>query len=68
MVAELNNCAVKGCTLYYLVLYRKGSLTSDVEEYPVLVVLKDKRESRPFGMALGGLIRLLRSLPHLHPV
>ena len=45
MVAELNNCAVKGCTLYYLVLYRKGSLTSDVEEYPVLVVLKDERVS-----------------------
>ena len=26
------------------------------------------RESLLFGMALGGLIRLLRSLPHLHPV
>lgn len=67
-MAELNNCDIKGCTVYYLVLYRKRSLTSDVEEYPLLVVLKYKRESLPFGMALGGPVGLLRSLPHLHPV
>lgn len=68
-MAEVNNCDIKSCSVDYLILYRKSFLTSGVEVcHPLLVVLKDKRESLPFWMALGGPVGFWRSLPHLCPV
>lgn len=46
--SESSNCDIKACSVYYLILYRKSSLTSDVEKYPLLVVLKPI-ESFSFG-------------------